>query len=44
MLDSGRGFEIDVRDIAVEEEATCVCRILQDRDDIAFTCPYGVEK
>jgi SET domain-containing protein len=41
ILDSGRGFDIVVRDIAAGEEATYDYRTFHDRHELAFACLCG---
>jgi SET domain-containing protein len=41
ILDSGRGYDTVVRDIAKGEEATYDYRVFRDRDDLAFQCLCG---
>lgn len=41
ILDSDRGFDIVVSDIAEGKEATCDYRRLHDADELAFQCLCG---
>lgn len=41
ILDSGHGFDIVVRDIAKDEEATYDYRLFHDSDELAFQCLCG---
>lgn len=41
ILDSGRGFDMAVRDIAKGEEVTYDYRLFHDSDELAFQCLCG---